>query len=303
MDIPITVHPLTHDPTAAWKEISKTQRVIKVHMSQPQTEKGPNKVRVVCMSDTHSLTSYLRFDIPTGDIFIHAGDFTKCGKREEVIEFNNWISTLPHKHKLVIAGNHELSFDTNFTEYSRNECANSRTKHTGHLSLENMPLLGNPQEDIEIALKTKNIREVLTNCTYIEDQLVNVMGIRIYGTPWQPEFCKWAFNLQRGEACLNKWNLIPNDVDILVTHTPPIGHGDLCCSGIRAGCVELLTTVQKRVKPKYHVFGHIHEGYGITSDGNIIYVNASTCDINYKPQNPPIVFDVSLPRTALKDKL
>lgn len=54
--------------------------------------------------------------------------------------------------------------------------------------------------------------------------------------------------------------MIPNDTDILVTHTPPIGHGDLCCSGVRAGCVELLTTVQKRVKPRYHVFGHVHEG-------------------------------------------
>lgn len=169
------------------------------------------------------------------------------------------------------------------------------TKHTGRFSLDSMPMLGNPQEDIESAIQTKNIREVLVSCTYIEDQLIDVMGIRIYGTPWQPEFCKWAFNLPRGEACLNAWNRIPNNVDILVTHTPPLGHGDLCCSGVRAGCVDLLTTVQKRVKPKYHVFGHIHEGYGITSDGNIIYVNASTCDINYKPNNPPIVFDISVP--------
>jgi len=64
----------------------------------------------------------------------------------------------------------------------------------------------------------------------------------------------------RGEACLLKWEMIPSDTDILVTHTPPIGYGDLCCTGVRAGCVELLSTVQNRVKPKYHVFGHIHEG-------------------------------------------
>lgn len=76
----------------------------------------------------------------------------------------------------------------------------------------------------------------------------------------QPEFCKWAFNVPRGEPCLSKWDMIPSDTDILVTHTPPVGHGDQCCSGVRAGCVELLTTVQNRVKPKYHVFGHIHEG-------------------------------------------
>ncbi|XP_017478923.1 PREDICTED: metallophosphoesterase domain-containing protein 1 [Rhagoletis zephyria] len=298
MENRITVHPLSHDPTAAWKEISKFQRVVKISLSRPLAEKDSRKVRVVCMSDTHSLTSYLKFDIPNGDIFIHAGDFTKCGRLQEVIEFNNWIATLPHKHKLVIAGNHELSFDKNFTEFLDGS-HNSRTKHTGRLSLENMPMLGNRREDIESALQAKNIQEVLSHCTYLEDQLINVMGIRIYGTPWQPEFCKWAFNLPRGEACLTKWNLIPDNVDILVTHTPPVGHGDLCCSGIHAGCVELLNTVQKRVKPKYHVFGHIHEGYGITSDGNTIYVNASTCDINYIPKNPPIVFDVSLPVCAL----
>lgn len=81
--------------------------------------------------------------------------------------------------------------------------------------------------------------------------------IRLYR---QPEFCKWAFNVPRGQQCLEKWENIPDGVDLLITHTPPLGHGDLCCSGVRAGCVELLATVQKRVKPKYHVFGHIHEG-------------------------------------------
>lgn len=56
------------------------------------------------------------------------------------------------------------------------------------------------------------------------------------------------------------FNFLILEIDILITHTPPLGHGDLCCSGVRAGCVELLSTVQKRVKPKYHVFGHVHEG-------------------------------------------
>ena len=53
---------------------------------------------------------------------------------------------------------------------------------------------------------------------------------------------------------------IPVGTDILVTHTPPVGYGDRCATGVRAGCVELLNIVQKRVKPKYHVYGHIHEG-------------------------------------------
>lgn len=87
----VEVHQLTNDPTSAWREISKGQRVIKITMKPPGPEIPTNKVRVVCMSDTHSLTPHIKFDIPDGDIFIHAGDFTKCGRREEVIEFNTWI--------------------------------------------------------------------------------------------------------------------------------------------------------------------------------------------------------------------
>uniref|UniRef100_A0A1I8NXL7 Calcineurin-like phosphoesterase domain-containing protein n=1 Tax=Stomoxys calcitrans TaxID=35570 RepID=A0A1I8NXL7_STOCA len=295
MDIPI--HPLTHNPTMAWKEISKTQRVIKVTMKPPSTGVAFNKARVVCMSDTHSLTHYMKFDIPDGDIFIHAGDFTKCGRMVEVVEFNQWIGTLPHKHKIVIAGNQPLLYSS-----SNTLCFSFRTKHTGLSILDDLPTLGNTKENIADAVQTLNIRDVLTNCTYIEDELVEIWGIRIYGSPWQPEFCNWAFNVPRGLPCLEKWNKIPEDIDILVTHTPPVGHGDLCCSGVRAGCVELLTTIQKRVRPKYHVFGHIHEGYGITSDGRVIYVNASTCDINYLPNNPPIVFDVTLPPGVRKDE-
>lgn len=152
----IDVHEFTNDPTAAWREISKSQRVIKITMKTPNPEIPKNKVRVVCMSDTHSLTPHIKFEIPDGDIFIHAGDFTKCGRKEEVIEFNTWIGKninnvnincfikflffslfpgqLPHKHKLVIAGNHELSFDHTFTHPFQNITSTSdrdRRLHTG----------------------------------------------------------------------------------------------------------------------------------------------------------------------------
>ena len=82
----------------------------------------------------------------------------------------------------------------------------------------------------------------------------------MYGTPWQPEYCGWAFNLPRGDACAAKWSQIPDGTDILITHTPPLGYGDHCCTGVRAGCEDLLNEVQGRVRPKYHVYGHIHEG-------------------------------------------
>lgn len=164
-----------------------------------------------------------------------------------------------------------------------------------------IPTLGNTKESLNEAVQVENVRQYLTNCIYLQDEGIELFGIKIYGSPWQPEFCKWAFNLKRGEECLQKWDHIPIDTDLLITHTPPLGYGDLCCSGVRAGCVELLSTVQKRVKPKYHVFGHVHEGYGITSDGKIIYINASTCDINYLPQNLPICFDITLPDGQCKN--
>nr|CAI5821655.1 unnamed protein product [Callosobruchus analis]CAI5832278.1 unnamed protein product [Callosobruchus analis] len=199
------------------------------------------------MSDTHSLIRNIMFDIPDGDVFIHAGDFTKCGQKEEVIQFDKWLDSLPHKHKIVIAGNHELSFDQKFSEYFKK--------------------LMTARE----AVNTQNIRQYLTNCTYLEDSGIELYGIKIYGSPWQPEYNNWAFNLKRGAECLSKWNKIPDDTEILITHTPPLGHGDLACSGVRAGCVELLNTVQKRVKPKYHVFGHIHEG---------MYIGSHSCEIH-----------------------
>lgn len=284
----ITVHPLTENPTKAWKELVKTQKYFQIKTPN-LPEIYPNKVRIVCMSDTHSFTSSIKFCIPDGDIFIHAGDFTRCGAEQEVDEFNTWLGRLPHKYKIVIAGNHELSFDEKFT------------KLTSPSSFKSIPTLGHTRNELHEAVGAKNIREKLKNCIYLEDSGIELFGLKIYGSPWQPEFHKWAFNLSRGEEILQKWNLIPENVDVLITHTPPVGHGDACCTGVRAGCVELLTTVQNRVKPKYHVFGHIHEGYGITTDGTIIYVNASTCNINYNPVNPPIVFDISLPPGCVKE--
>lgn len=295
----IEVHPLSNNPTAAWAELSKNQKLYKINVSPPNAPVADDKVRFVCMSDTHSLTPHIKFEIPSGDVFIHAGDFTRCGGLDEVNDFNNWLGRLPHKHKVVIAGNHELSFDRSFT-HPLSRSPGDHERGGAHI-VDEIPTLGLPRDNIADAISRQNIKECLTNCIYLQDESVSLYGIKIYGTPWQPEFCNWAFNVPRGEPCLAKWEAIPSDTDILITHTPPLGHGDLCCTGVRAGCVELLSTVQQRVHPKYHVFGHIHEGYGITSDGKIIYVNASTCDINYLPRNRPVIFDIPLPAGVTKD--
>lgn len=78
---------------------------------------------------------------------------------------------------------------------------------------------------------------------------------------------------------------------------PPYGHGDLCADGLRAGCEDLLEEVQERIRPRYHVFGHIHEGYGVSTNGTTVFINASTCTYRYAPTNRPIIFDI-VPRSS-----
>lgn len=140
-------------------------------------------------------------------------------------------------------------------------------------------------------VKDLTARDLLTNATYLQDSGVTVGGLKIWGAPWQPWFYNWAFNIHRGKPIKEKWDLIPQDTDILVTHGPPKGILDLTDGNEFAGCEELLLAVQ-RVRPKLHVFGHIHEGYGLLYKDGIQFANASTCTLQYKPTNPPLIVDV-----------
>ena len=263
---PIQVYKHSSDPTKSWSILKPTVSSDSI----PQGPHGPKPkgyTRFVCLSDTHNRTDSLH--VPHGDILIHAGDFTLKGYPREVTKFNEFLGCLPHKYKIVIAGNHDVTFDS--ATYA--DTLWRAVKHT----------------EIYNSLKVKHS---LSNCVYLEDCGVKVLGFKIFGSPWQPEFHNWGFNLPRGVPLLEKWNQIPEGTDILVTHGPPVGQGDLSHGGVRSGCVELLRTVRDRVKPKYHIFGHIHEGYGVTTDGHTIYVNASVCNTKYKAVNPPIVFDL-----------
>jgi predicted phosphodiesterase len=87
---------------------------------------------------------------------------------------------------------------------------------------------------------------------------------------------------------------IPDDVDILITHGPPSGILDMTSSGQHAGCSQLVDEVMNRVRPRVHIFGHIHETYGIEKRDEIVFVNASTCTYNYKPTNPPVEFIIPI---------
>lgn len=187
----------------------------------------------------------------SGDVLLHCGDFSGRGTSQQIIQFNEWINRQDFKYKIVIAGNHDFMFEND------------------------------PQ----------TAQSLLTDVIYLQDSYVEIDGIKIYGSPWQPWFYDWAFNLQRGKELADKWALIPEDTDILLTHGPPWGIGDMTSRGERAGCEDLLERVQK-IEPKYHCFGHIHEDSGQWEIGKTTFINASICDLAYNPTNPFFTFEL-----------
>ena len=206
-------------------------------------------MRIVCISDTHMFHDAL--DLPEGDVLVHAGDLCGYGTLEEVAAFDAWLATLPHAHRIVIAGNHDWPFQ--------------RT----------------PEE----------ARATLRHAIYLQDSGVEIEGVRFWGSPWQPEFLDWAFNLPRGAPLVEKWALIPEGTDVVITHGPPFGYGDLCDNGQRVGCEDLLAALE-RVGACLHVSGHIHEGHGARCVGGLLLVNASICTSRYRPENPPVVVNL-----------
>ncbi len=214
-------------------------------------------MRIVCISDTHGLHNQIR--VPDGDALVHAGDFTNNGQAGQVVEFAEWFANQPHARKVVTPGNHDFY-------------------------CEKAP---------DLARKLFEQPRV----HYLVDQSVVIDGVIFYGSPWQPRFFDWAFNLDRGALLKAKWDLIPNGVNVLVTHGPPIHFLDATDRSQSVGCADLAVAVNTRLHDlKLHVFGHIHESYGYYRDRHIagerVFANAATCNLKYKPINPPLVFDL-----------
>ncbi len=208
-------------------------------------------LRIVAVADTHGMHG--QPIIPDGDVLIHAGDLTGSGTLHEVAAFDCFLATLPHRHKVVIAGNHDLCFE----------------------------------------IHPAQARALVSNAHYLQDEAITLDGVSYWGSPWQPWFYDWAFNLPRGEALRRKWDLIPDGTDVLVTHGPPFGRLDFAQRGEHAGCEELWRALQ-RVRPRLHVFGHIHEGAGMIEEDGIILVNASICNPRYQPLRSATVIDLDL---------
>jgi Icc-related predicted phosphoesterase len=207
-------------------------------------------LRLVCMSDLHSLN--YAFQVPAGDVLIIAGDICGYGTLDELKVFDDFLSGLPHPHKLLVAGNHDWPF---------------------------------------ARVDPSEAKLLVKNAIYLMDSGIEIEGIKFWGSPWQPEFYNWAFNLPRGPELARTWAKIPDDTDVLITHGPPYGVLDEIYNGKRVGCQDLQDALE-RVKPKVHVFGHIHEGYGVLERNGTTYVNASLCNQYYRMVNSPIVIDV-----------
>mgnify|MGYP001809739355 CR=1 FL=1 len=210
-------------------------------------------MRLTFISDTHGKHLELTDSIlGSGDILIHCGDVSTIGTFDEITNFLDWFSKTNFTHKIFIAGNHDFWFT-----------------------------------------KTHNISENYAddNVTYLFDSSVIINGIKFYGSPWQPKFHNWAFNMDRNSDDLNNvWSKIPYDTDVLITHTPPYGILDIVNQS-RVGC-ELLFDHVKKINPIIHVFGHIHGSYGQRSTNNTEYINASCLDDNYFFKNKPITVDL-----------
>lgn len=199
-------------------------------------------MRLVCVADTH-LYEHSLPPVPDGDVLVHAGDMLRHGSMDELDRAVAWLYAQPHAHKLVIAGNHDWCF-------------------------------------VRTPLPARRVLED-AGITYLQDAEVTIDGVRIWGSPWQPEFFGWAFNLPRGEPLAAKWALVPTGVDVLVTHGPPRGYGDLV-QRRREGCDDLLAALD-RIRPAVHVFGHIHEDGGLWHHGPTAVVNATTDECSRGP--------------------
>lgn len=204
------------------------------------------KVKIVAVADTHD--AHRRLVIPDGDIFIHAGDLTMLGGRKKLKDVFDWIAALPHKHKIVIAGNHDLDLDQATPMY----------------------------HDLKIKELVESYPTIHYLCDSAVDIAVDGQNLKIWGSPFSPAFQDWAFQYKQGERL---WQDIPEDTDIIVTHTPPkkildtIERKD---GSILSGGCEALANRVHHLQPLLHVFGHLHDDGGQqVKIGDTRYVNAA----------------------------
>ncbi|KAI0053759.1 Metallo-dependent phosphatase [Auriscalpium vulgare] len=215
------------------------------HNVPPKPADGRHWTRFICISDTHEQI----FPIPDGDVLLHSGDLTSTGMFRGVLKTMDWLCSLPHPKKIIIAGNHDLTFHkdwykTEWIRWHRTEqdpnaimyfAVGPQAKEAGLVYLEN--------EVHEFQLRP------------------NGRVWSVYGSPWTPEFYNWAFNYNRGQQADEIVSSFPK-TDILLTHGPPYSILDMTNGQTHVGCESLLARLPA-LRPRLHVFGHIHEAHGV----------------------------------------
>lgn len=193
-----------------------------------------------------------RLRLPPGDVLIHAGDCTFEGADHQAEDFLSWLGKLPYRHKLFIAGNHDFYFE------------------------------GMSEQEL--------LKIIPAGVTYLHDSGTIIDGIKVWGSPVTPWFFDWAFNKKRGADIAKTWKQIPADTKLLITHGPPANILDTTEGGFHAGCKILRKRVQQ-IQPRVHVFGHIHEGYGMIKHGTTTFINASMVNANFQLVHSPVVLE------------
>lgn len=230
-----------------------TTTLSEAHVATKIVRQSTNNMIIDCISDLHGFLPQLE----GGDLLIIAGDLTARDQPIEYDQFARWLDRQKYKCKIVIAGNHDGL-------------------------LQRFPCR------VRWDYKQGRAMGRLYSATYLLDSAEEFEGLKIWGSPWTPTFLNWHFMKDRGEQIKAIWDLIPNDIDILVTHGPPHGILDRNINGEHCGCEELRET-SFRIAPKLHVFGHIHEQGGKTINTTLTtFVNASIMNERYNPVNKPI---------------
>ena len=217
-------------------------------------------MRLICLSDTHGYHKNLT--IPDGDFLIHVGDFSMKANHSTVKEFSRWLNALPHAHKILVGGNHDVCL-----EGSR-----------------------------------RWAQEEFAPAHYLMHEQLTLGGLSFFGSPYSPAIydpSDWSFDYPpNGSRSHDLWDNIPKKIDVLITHGPPKGILDRVLTPHRGedpnvGDVNLLRRVME-IQPRVHCFGHIHEGFGVYKHptARTRFFNVCICDANYKPTNPVTVIDL-----------
>ncbi len=158
----------------------------------------------------------------------------------------------------------------------------------GQLPFQKIIVIGG-NHDFVAQRKQRENKIVFENATYLVDDALRFQGVNFYGSPWLPALDGWAYYMSNDQR-KEKWNLIPDDTDILITHTPPFGILDQTRSGQSVGCSHLRARIEE-LAPKLHCFGHIHASYGVHQTKLTTFYNASAVNSNFEIGNPPLVFE------------